>query len=84
MKSDADKVYCSVYVWKGDAPWRYAVAVGNFTRQEKEIKLQIDWKALGIEPPKTIRELWTEINIPVSELGQFKLKGAHFALFGIK
>ena len=84
VKSGADKVYCSVYEWKGAAPWRYAVAVGNFTRREKEIELRIDWKALGIEPPKTVRELWTGKDIPVSELGKYQLKGSHFALFGIR
>ena len=84
VNSGAEKVYCSVYEWKNNAPWRYAVAVGNFTRQEKEIKLQIDWKALGIEPPQTVHELWTKKDIPVSELGKFKLNGGHFALFGIK
>ena len=84
VKSGADKIYCSVYEWNGNAPWRYAVAVGNFTRQEKEIELLIDWKALGIKAPKTVRELWTGKDILIPELGQFKLNGGHFALFGIK
>ena len=61
-----------------------AVAVGNFTRQEKEIGLKIDWNALGIKKPQSVCELWTGKDIPVSELGKFKLKGSHFALFGIK
>ena len=60
------------------------MAVGNFTRQEKEIELLIDWKALGIKAPKTVRELWTGKDILIPELGQFKLNGGHFALFGIK
>ena len=84
VKSGAEKVYCSVYGWNGKSPWKYAVAVGNFNRQEKEIKLQIDWKALGIEPPKTVRELWTGKDIPVSELEKYRLEDGHFALFGIK
>ena len=83
VKSGNEKVYCSIYEWKKDAPWRYAVAVGNFTRQEKEIGLKIDWNALGIRP-QSVRELWSGKEIPVSELGKFKLKGGHFALFGIK
>ena len=84
VSSDSEKIYCSVYEWKKDAPWRYAVAVGNFTRQEKEIELKIDWNALGIKKPQSVRELWTGKDVPVSELGKVKLKGGHFALFGIK
>ena len=84
VSSDSEKVYCSVYEWKKNAPWRYAVAVGNFTRKDKAIKLKIDWNALGIRKPQSVCELWTGVEVPVSELGKFKLKGGHFALFGIK
>jgi len=84
VTSDSEKIYCSIYEWKKDAPWRYAVAVGNFTRQEKEIGLKIDWNALGIQLPQRVRELWSGKEVPVSELGKFKLNGGHFALFGIK
>ena len=84
VTSDSEKIYCSVYEWKKDAPWHYAVAVGNFTRQEKEIGLKIDWNVLGIQPPQSVRELWSGKDVPVSELRNFKLHGGHFALFGIK
>ena len=85
VRSGTKKVYCSVYEWKGNnAPWRRAIAVGNFNREEKAVDLQIDWNALGIKKPQSVCELWTGKDIPVSELGKFKLKGGHFALFGIK
>ena len=84
VKSTTPKMYCSVYQWKGNAPYRHAIAVGNFTREEKRIGLKVDWKALGVEKPATVRELWTNRDIPVSELENFKLKGSHFAWFGVK
>lgn len=84
VKSTAPKMYCSVYEWNTKAPYKRAIAVGNFTRNEQKIGLVIDWKKLGVEKPKTVRELWTGKDIPVSELENFKLKGSHFALFGVK
>ena len=84
VKSAASKIYCSVYEWQDKAPYRRAIVVGNFTRNEKAIELQIDWKALGVEKSAVLHELWTNKDVPVSELGQFKLKGSHFAVFGVK
>lgn len=84
VKAVTPKVYASVYEWNGKAPYRRAIAVGNFLRNEQSIGLKIDWKTLGVAKPATVRELWTGKDIPVSELENYKLKGAHFALFGIK
>ena len=84
VKSAVPQMYCCVYEWQGKTPFRRAIAVGNFTRNEKAIELKIDWKALGVEKPAVLHELWTGKDIPVSELGNFKLKGSHFAFFGIK
>ena len=84
VKSAASKIYCSVYEWQDKAPYRRAIVVGNFTRDEKAIELQIDWKTLGVEKSAVLHELWTNKDVPVSELGQFKLKGSHFAVFGVK
>ncbi|MBR1952468.1 MAG: hypothetical protein IKA32_07825 [Lentisphaeria bacterium] len=84
VERTTDKVFCSVYEWQKKAPYRRVLAVGNFSRMEQKTGLVIDWKKLGVEKPETVRELWTDKEIPVSEIGNFKLKGSHFALFGIK
>ena len=84
VRSGTPEIYCSVYEWKDKAPWRRVVAAGNFSRKEKSIALHIDWQALGVNKSDTVRELWTGRDIPVSGLGTFRLKGGHFALFGIK
>ena len=84
VERTTDKVFCSVYEWQKKAPYRRVLAVGNFSRMEQKTGLVIDWKKLGVEKPQTVRELWTDKEIPVSEIGNFKLKGSHFALFGIK
>lgn len=63
------------YEWNTKAPYKRAIVVGNFTRNEQKT---------GVEKPKTVRELWTGKDIPVDEIANFKLKGSHFALFGIK
>ena len=83
VQSAQEKVYCSVYQWNEKSPWLRAIAVGNFNRTAKPIKLRIDWKKLGVSKPETVRELWTGKNIPVSELENYELRGNHFALFGI-
>ena len=84
VKSETEKVYCSVYQWNEKSPWLRAIAVGNFNRTAKPVRLRIDWKKLGVSKPETVRELWTGKNIPVSELENYELRGNHFALFGIK
>lgn len=84
VQSAQDKVYCSVYQWTEPSPWLRAIAVGNFNRTAKPIKLRIDWKKLGVSKPETVQELWTGKTIPVSELENYELGGNHFALFGIK
>ncbi len=84
VKSGTPKIYCSVYEWQGQAPYRRVIAVGNFDRNEQKIGIEIDWEKLGIKKPKSVRELWTGKEIPVAGLENFKLRGSHFALFGIK
>ena len=84
VKFGTPKIYGSVYEWQGKAPFRRVIAVGNFDRNEQKIGIEIDWKKLGVKKPRSVRELWTDKEIPVAELQNFKLRGSHFALFGIK
>ena len=86
VKSANEKFFCGWYSWKKPAPYRIMLVVGNFTREEKPAALTLDKKALGIEGENVqFVDLWNDNRILTeAELKNFKLKGNHFMLIGIK
>ena len=85
VKTTSEKIYASVYEWQDkSAPYRRVIVVGNFNRTAGKTGLQVDWKSLGIEKPQSVRELWSDKDIPAAELENYQLQGNHFAMFGIK
>ena len=82
VASPATKVLCSWYEWAKPSPYSRVIVVGNESREEQEINLNIDWKALGIAPT-AIEDLWDGKVYTPDSIKTLKLKGGHFTYLGI-
>lgn len=84
VKSSSPKVLISVYSWKKTSPYKKVLIVSNMGRIEQPAALKVDWKKLGVSSNSKLHELWLNKALTKKDLQNFKLKGNHFMLIGIK
>ncbi|MBQ9501590.1 MAG: hypothetical protein IJU70_05490 [Lentisphaeria bacterium] len=86
VKTSAPRTYASWYEWtQSDAPYKCVIAAGNFSREKQKPGLELDFKALGVDPGKArFFDLWNDREISLKELRDFTLDGASFMLIGIR
>ncbi len=83
VKSATPGLLCSVYEWKTPSPFSRIIAVGNFKRETLPVKLEIDFKSLGVPPPERYTDLWSGRELTPGELADLTLPGNHFLMLGI-
>ena len=74
----------SWYSWNGNAPYSRLICLVNTGRETAATALEIDWKALGIDRPEALYELWSGKTFTEKDLAAFQLDGHKFMLLGIR
>ncbi|MBQ7207740.1 MAG: hypothetical protein IJS01_08090 [Lentisphaeria bacterium] len=86
ITSKTPRVYASWYAWAdGAGPYKRVIAVGNLSRETQKAALEIDFKALGVDPAGArFFDLWNDRELSLDELKGLTIGGGSFALVGIK
>ncbi len=66
VKSSNDKIYATAYLKDGAA----LIALGNWSEEDESTTLDIDWKALGLDPK--------QVTIEAPEIGEYAKQNHHF------
>jgi hypothetical protein len=74
-------VRASLYEWpKGAAPCRYLIVACNRAHvAQKGLKLP-----KGVSSQAKLHDLWNDMPVEASKLGDYEIPGGHFALIGVK
>jgi len=83
VKTNTDKIYASWYEWKTPAIYDRMIVVGNLSRKNKSVKLQLDLKKLGLDGKRlSYYDLWT--GTPLQNIDTLEVGSNNFRLIGIK
>jgi hypothetical protein len=84
IASGSPQMKASWYSWNGNAPYSRLICLVNTGRETAATALEIDWKALGIDRPEALYELWSGKTFTEKDLAAFQLDGHKFMLLGIR